>query len=149
MLESAKTAIKVSSPQSSIYIGCDSIRFKKNGRWFARYSTVIVLHIDSNKGCKLFHTTEVLPDYGNMKQRLLTEVMMTVNIALELIDYIGERHLEIHLDLNASPTHKSNVAVKEALGYVQGNIPGVTTRIKPNAFAAAHCADHLVRGKKI
>jgi predicted RNase H-related nuclease YkuK (DUF458 family) len=149
MLESAKKAIKNSSKESSVYIGCDSVRFKKEGRWYARYSTVVVLHIDSNRGCSLFYDTVVLPDYGNMKQRLLMEVMNTVNVALELLDSVGDRHLEIHLDLNQNPKHKSNVAVKEALSYVKSMLPYVETRIKPFAFAAAHCADHLARGKKI
>jgi uncharacterized protein len=149
MLESAKKAIRESSRESSVYIGCDSVRFKKQERWYARYSTVVVLHKDSNKGCSLFYDTVVLPDYGNMKQRLLTEVMNTVNVALELLDEIDTRHLEIHLDLNQNPRHKSNVAVKEALSYVKSALPFVETRIKPFAFAAAHCADHLARGKKI
>jgi predicted RNase H-related nuclease YkuK (DUF458 family) len=102
MLENAKKAISESSMHSSVYIGGDSICFKKGERWFARYSTVVILHMDSNRGCKLFHTTEILPDFGNMKQRLLTEVMNTVTVALELLDTIGDRRLEIHLDLNKS-----------------------------------------------
>jgi len=149
MLEDAKEAIRNSSLHSSVYIGGDSIRFKRAGRWFARYSTVVILHIDSNRGCKLFHTTEVQQDWGNMKQRLLTEVMNTVSVALELLDDIGERHLEIHLDLNKNAKHKSNIAVKEALGYVSGNLPGVIVKIKPHAFAASCSADHVVRGKKL
>lgn len=149
MLDKAKQAITESSLHSSVYIGGDSIRFRKAGRWFARYSTVVILHMDSNRGCKLFHTTEVQPDYGNMKQRLLTEVMNTVNIALELVETIGERHLEIHLDLNKNAKYKSNVAVKEALGYVTGSLPGVMVKIKPDSFCASHAADHIVRGKKI
>lgn len=146
-MEDARKAIEASSKESSIYIGSDSIRFKKNGRWYARYSTVVILHIDSKHGCKLFHKSETLEDWGNMKQRLLMEVGYTVNTALELIDAIGDRHLEIHLDLNPSPKHKSNVAVKEALSMVMGNLPGIQVEIKPNGWAASACADHLVRGK--
>ena len=147
MLEDAKQAIAASSKESSVYIGSDSIRFKKAGVWYARYSTVVILHLDSKHGCKLFHNTETYTDYGAMKQRLLNEVMFTVNIALELLDVIGDRHLEVHLDLNANPRHKSNVAVKEGLGYVHGQLPGVQVEIKPNGWAASSCADHLVRGK--
>jgi predicted RNase H-related nuclease YkuK (DUF458 family) len=147
MLDAAKSAIRDSSLESSVYIGSDSIRFKKAGIWYARYSTVVILHIDSKHGCKLFHNTEVQRDFGNMKQRLLNEVMYTVNLALELVDHIGDRHLEVHLDLNSNPNHKSNVAVKEGLGYVHGCLPGVQVEIKPNGWAASACADHLVRGK--
>ena len=149
MLEEAKKAIASSSRESSVYIGSDSIRFKKNGLWYARYSTVVILHIDSKHGCKLFHSTETYQDWGNMKQRLLTEVSLTVNLALELLEVIGKRHLEVHLDLNGNPKHKSNVAVREGLGYVHGQLPGVQVEIKPNGWAASACADHLVRGKAL
>ena len=147
MLDKAKTAIAASSKESSIYVCGDSIRFKKNGKWFARYATVVIIHIDSKHVGKIFHFADVQPDYGNMKVRLQTEVMYTVNLAMELLEVIGERHLEIHLDLNKSPKHKSNIAVQEALGYCRAMIEGVDVRIKPEAFAASHAADHCVRGK--
>lgn len=147
MIEEAREAIRKSSKESSVYIGGDSIRFKKDGVWYARYSVVVILHYETKHGCKLFYDTSVQRDYGNMKQRLLTETMLTVNIALELVDVIGDRHFEIHLDLNSSPKYKSNCAVSEALGYVRGTVPSATAKIKPDAFAATHCADHLVRGK--
>lgn len=144
MYEEAKQAILNSSPQSSVYIGCDSIRFKKNKQWYAKYSTVIIVHTDSNKGCRLFHESVDMPDYGNLKQRLLTEVQLVVAAATEIIDVIGDRHLEVHLDINPNPKHKSNVAVKEALGWVRGSL-GLEAKIKPASFAATHAADHAVR----
>jgi predicted RNase H-related nuclease YkuK (DUF458 family) len=57
---------------------------------------------------------------------------------------VGDRHFEVHIDINPNPRYKSNVAVKEALGYVKGNL-GIDAKIKPDAFAAMHAADHLVR----
>ena len=72
MLEEAKQAILDSSQSSSIYIGCDSIRFRKNKQWYAKYSTVVIVHMDSKKGCRLFHESVDMPDSGNLKQRLLT-----------------------------------------------------------------------------
>ncbi len=146
MYEEAKQAILSSSPQSSVYIGCDSIRFKKNKQWYAKYSTVIIVHMDSKKGCRLYHESVDMPDYGNLKQRLLMEVQLAVAAATEVIDVIGDRHLEVHLDINPDPKHKSNVAVKEALGWVKGSL-NLDAKIKPAAFAATHCADHLVRNK--
>lgn len=144
MIEQAKQAILDSSPESSVYIGCDSIRFKKNKQWYAKYSTVIIVHMDSKRGCKLFHESVDMPDFGNLKQRLLTEVQMAVATATEVIEVLGDRHMEIHLDINPNPKHKSNVAVKEALGWVRGSL-GVDAKIKPASFAATHAADHAVR----
>ena len=144
MYDKVRQAILESSPQSSVYIGCDSIRYKKKGQWFAKYSTVVILHMDSKKGCKLFHESVDMPDYGNLKQRLLTEVQLAVTAATEVIDVLGSRHMEVHLDINPDPKHKSNVAVKEALGWVKGSL-GLDAKVKPASFAATHAADHAVR----
>ncbi len=144
MIEKAKQAILSSSPQSSVYIGCDSIRFRKNKQWYAKYSTVIIVHMESKKGCRLFHESVDMPDYGNLKQRLLMEVQLAVAAATEVIDVLGDRHMEVHLDINPNPKHKSNIAVKEALGWVKGSL-GMDAKIKPASFAATHAADHAVR----
>ena len=144
MIEEAKQAILDSSQESSVYIGCDSIRFRKNKIWYAKYSTVVIVHMDSKKGCRRFHESIDMPDYGNLKQRLLTEVQHAVSTATEIIDVLGDRHMEIHLDINPNPKHKSSIAVKEALGWVKGSL-GIDAKIKPSAFAATHAADHAVR----
>lgn len=144
MIEQAKQAILDSSPESSVYIGCDSIRFKKNKMWYAKYSTVVIVHMDSKRGCKLFHESVDMPDFGNLKQRLLNEVQMAVNTATEILDVLGDRHMELHLDINPNPKHKSSIAIKEALGWVKGSL-GLDAKVKPASFAATHAADHAVR----
>lgn len=144
MFDEAKKAIRSSSLDSSVYVGADSIRFKKRGQWWAKYSTVIVLHNDSKYGCTLFHKSVSEPDYGSMKQRLLTEVMHATAAASEIIEDVGNRHLEIHIDVNPSPKHKSSVVAKEAMGYVKGSL-GLDAIIKPHSWAATHAADRLVR----
>ena len=144
-LEEAIAAIAASDPTSSVYVGADSRRYRdKSGKWKARYSTIVVLHMGSKHGCKLFHQLEVLPDYGNLKQRLLNEVSYAINAATKIIDVLGDRHMEIHLDLNSDPRHKSNIAVKEALGWVRGST-GLEAKVKPESFAATHAADHALR----
>jgi predicted RNase H-related nuclease YkuK (DUF458 family) len=140
----AKEAIRASSKESSVYIGADSIRYKKKGLFWAKYSVVVILHTDSKHGCRLFHKSYDEPDYGGLKQRLLMEVNYAVTCATEIVEVIGDRTWAIHLDINPDPKHKSSVAVKEALGWVKGMF-GVDAVIKPDAFAATHCADHLVR----
>ena len=140
MIEEAKQAILDSSPESSVYIGCDSIRFKKNKMWYAKYSTVVIVHMDSKRGCRLFHESVDMPDYGNLKQRLLTEVQMAVTTATEIVEVLGNRHMEIHLDINPNPKHKSSVAVKEALGWVKGSL-GIDAKIKPCLLYTSDAAD--------
>lgn len=146
MFEDAREVIRNSSQDSSVYVGCDSVRFKKNGRWFARYATVVIVHFATRHGAAIFHHVEVQPDYGNLKQRLLYEVMLATNAALEVIDDVGDRHLEIHLDINSNSRYKSHVAMAEAIGYVMGNA-GIRPKVKPDSWAASHASDHCARGK--
>jgi predicted RNase H-related nuclease YkuK (DUF458 family) len=145
MFDEARSAISNSSLDSTVYIGADSIRLKnKKGEWVARYSVVIILHKASKHGCKIFQQKYEERDFGNLRQRLISEAGYAIQAALEVIDAIGERKFEIHLDINPNPVYKSNSAVKEALGYVRG-MTGVEAKIKPFAFAATNAADHIVR----
>lgn len=146
MYDLAKAIISGSSQDSSVYIGCDSKVFKSNNRWFAKYTTVIVVHRDSKHGAQVFHYSETLPDYKNIRLRMNTEAQHAIEVYNQIADVIGKRHTEIHLDINANPEHKSNVAAQEAIGYVLG-VTGIKAKIKPEAFAASYAADHCVRGK--
>lgn len=146
MYELARKIIAASSSDSSVYIGCDSKVYKANDRWFARYTTVIVVHRDSKHGAQIFHYSETLPDFKNIRVRMVTEASHAIKVFDAIADVVGDRHVEIHLDINASPEHKSNAAASEAIGYVLG-VTGIRPKIKPEAFAASYAADHCVRGK--
>lgn len=145
MIEAAQLAVLESSDSSSIYIGCDSLRRKRGkNKFVAIYSVVVILHMDTKHGAKMFHFTETVPDYGTMRMRLLTEVDYTRRVAAEVLEVSGQRHIEIHLDLNTDPKHKSNCAVDEAIGWIWGCF-GFAPMLKPNAPAATCAADHIVR----
>jgi predicted RNase H-related nuclease YkuK (DUF458 family) len=109
----------------------------------ALYSTVVVLHMDSKHGCKIFHNQITVPDYGQMRPRLLMEVQYALEAFYAIEDIVGNRRLEVHLDVNPDPRHASNVVTSEALGWVRGL--GIQARIKPDSFAATTAADHFVR----
>ena len=53
-LAEVKHFLENTSPESSVYLGCDSMRLKKRGNWFALYTVVVVVHKDSKHGAKLF-----------------------------------------------------------------------------------------------
>lgn len=141
MWSKAKEAILNSSPESSIYIGCDSRRIPAKKK--ALFSTVIVLHKDSKHGCNVFHHQVTLPDYGQMRSRLMTEVGMALEAFHAIEEVIGTRRIEVHLDVNPDPKHASNVVTAEALGWVRSL--GINAKIKPESFAATTAADHCVR----
>jgi predicted RNase H-related nuclease YkuK (DUF458 family) len=138
--DKARQAILDSSPASAIYIGCDSRRIPSKKK--ALFSTVIVLHVDSNKGCKVFHNRTELADFGSLRARLLTEVQLALDAFYAIEDIVGKRKLEVHLDVNPDPKHASNIVTSEALGWVRGL--GITAQVKPNSFAASTAADHCV-----
>lgn len=148
-IQEVRDAIIGSSKESSVYIGCDSQIFYKRGkngkkeRW-AAYARVVILHKDSCRGSAAFGDVISLRDYGDLRSRLMTEAQYAIDLASDIIDVIGDRHLEIHLDINTDPKHKSNVVMKQVTGYVRG-VFGFDPKLKPDGFAASHCADHLVR----
>ena len=129
---------------TKVYFGCDSRRYKrKNGEWWASYATVIVLHISGSKGCRVFGLLERERDYsGSMKMRLLKEVHKAVEMVLRFEEdlILNDIEYEVHLDINSDAGCKSNVAMKEALGYVLGTV-GIRPLFKPDAFASSCAAD--------
>ena len=150
-INDARECIKNSSKESSIYIGADSVRFKKgynkvgDDRWFAKYATVIVVHHNSSNGAAVFHTSKTLPDYCSIRTRLLTEVQMSLQAFDGIESVIGDRHLEVHLDVNPDPVHASNVVAKQAAGWVASR--GLIHKIKNEAWAASTAADYCANGR--
>ncbi len=133
-------AIRKSSKNSAIYIGCDSQQHRKH----TIFGLAIIIHIESSKGGKMFVELSKAPRIKNMRQRLMMEVQIAVEASLNLIDDIGDRKFEVHLDVNTDARHQSSVICKEAIGYVSGQ--GFECKVKPDSFAATHAADHIVRG---
>ena len=155
MFEEAIRDIKSSSQDSSVYIGTDSFRFRcpRTGSWKARYATVVVLHRDSSRGCRVYDNKIILPDTrdsgldedkGSRIARLLKEVELTIACALDIVPHCGERHVEIHLDVNPDPKHGSYIALNSAVGWVLGSL-NIEPKVKNEAWAATHAADHLCR----
>lgn len=145
-IEEVREFVRNSSESSVIYVGADSERHKKNGKWYATYTVVVVVHIDGKRGCKIFGRTDIEIDYDAKKSRprlrLMNEVYKAVDVYLELIDAIGDRESHIHLDLNMSEKHGSSCVTQEAIGYVRG-VCGIEPNVKPTAFAASYAADRF------
>lgn len=140
-MEAVKAFIKETTPETAVYVGCDSARFFNKDRVrMVAYVTVVVIHFDGNRGAKVFKQVDIQRDYGSLHTRLMNEVYYATNLAYELIEVVGERPFEIHLDINPNPRHKSSIAVKEAIGYVKGML-GIDAKLKPDSFAALAVAD--------
>jgi uncharacterized protein len=145
-LEQVRAYIKSSSQESKIYIGGDSERFKTNGKWYADYATVVVIHIDGKHGAKIFGdvTREIDYDYrpGRPSIRLMNEVTKVAALYDKLSDIIGNRYTEIHLDINPDERYGSSCVVAQAIGYITG-ICNMKPKVKPAAFAASIAADRF------
>jgi uncharacterized protein len=140
---------------TKIYLGCDSVRFVKDGRKFARYATVAIVHMNGNKGCKIFSAKSIEPDFDVKKHRpsirLMNEVMKVCELYNQLAPFIDEFDCSIHLDINTNPVYGSNCVATQAAGYVLG-VTGLTQdkiKLKPEAWCASFGADWAVHNGDI
>jgi len=134
-IEEVREFIRNSSEDSAIYVGCDSRQFR--GKTI--FVTVVVVHINSNHGAKIFWQVDKVRRIDSIRQRLLEEVNRAVYTALMIADVVGSRPFEVHLDINPNPDHRSSLIVKEAVGYVLAQ--GLKPVLKPDAIAASAVAD--------
>jgi predicted RNase H-related nuclease YkuK (DUF458 family) len=131
---------------TKIYIGTDSVRFKQNGRRYAKYCSVAVVHMNGKNGCRVFKHRSVEVDYDLKKNRpslrLMNEVIKSCELYNQLAPFVDSFDCEIHLDINLDEKHGSSCAAKQAAGYVLG-VTGLDPVFKPDSFAASFGADHF------
>lgn len=135
---------------TKVYLGCDSVRYRKNNRNYGRYATVAIVHMNGKNGCRIFSNISHEPDYdvkkNRPKMRMMNEVIKVCELYNQLAPFIDEFDIEIHLDINTDPKHGSNCAASEAAGYVLG-VTGVEPKLKPQSWAASFGADGIVHGR--
>ena len=108
------------------------------------FATVIVF-IRKGKGGFMYINNETSLQKMSVKQRMLTEVARSIDIAYALckIFTVYNVDMEVHADINTNPNFKSNDALKEAMGYIMGM--GFVFKAKPEAFASSSCANKIVQ----
>lgn len=145
-LEEVKNFIEAQTPESKIYLGCDSERFRIDGVWYADYILAIVVHKNGKNGCKLFGEIIRERDYDQKvnrpRYRLMNEAYKLSELYLKLADVLVDRDVEVHLDINPNEMHGSNCVMNEAIGYIRGTC-NVVPMVKPKAFAASYAADRF------
>jgi uncharacterized protein len=145
-IDEVKKYILSSTIESKIYLGGDSERLLNNGVWYADYATVVVIHLDGKHGCKIFGEVTRERDYDQRLNkpslRLMTEVTKVAQLYFQLVDVIGNRSCEIHLDLNPNERYGSSCVVSQAVGYIMGTC-NMRPIVKPNSFAATIAADRF------
>ena len=146
-IDEVKEFINNSSGTSNIYIGADSERYRgRDDEWYADYTVAIVVHLDGSRGCKVFGKVTTERDYDKRHDRpsfrLMNEVYKASEMYIELFEVIGDRHCEVHLDINPDEMHGSSCVIQQATGYIRG-MCGFAPKVKPEAFAASYAADRL------
>lgn len=151
-IEEVREYIQNESLESKIFIGCDSEVFKRDGKYMVNYYAVVVIHHNKRNGAKIFgfKTTEF--DYSKDRKkplhRLMNEVYKASELYLNLIDSIGEREVEVHLDLNANKKYVSNQVVEQAIGYIKATC-NVIPLIKPHSWCSSSVADKFLKTARI
>ena len=138
--------IRAQTPETKIYLGCDSERVKIDGKWYADYILAIVVHINGNNGCKLFGEVQRERDWDQKASRpstrLMTEVYKVSELYLKLEEVLDGREVEVHLDINPDEMYGSSCVISQAVGYIKG-VCNVIPFVKPDAFAASYAADRF------
>ena len=146
-MEELNTYLTGCGPETKLYLGCDSRVFYKRGKRMAKYTSVIVVHIDGCRGGKIFHESAVEKDYCPQRRkpnmRLMNEVQKVSALYLRMLDEAENAlllEIEVHLDINPEKEHRSNEVINEAIGYVRG-VCQEEPKVKPEAWAASAVAD--------
>jgi len=142
IIDAVESAIKRETEKGyrlKVCIGTDSqVKGKET-----EFATVIVFLREGQGGFMFIHNEKTLQSF-TIKERMLTEVARSIEIAYELC-HLFTRYdvdMEVHADINTNPQFKSNDALKEAMGYILGM--GFAFKAKPEAFASSSCANKVV-----
>lgn len=145
-LDEVKEFIEKQTPETKIYLGCDSERFRIGNEWYADFVLAIVVHINGNNGCKLFGEVQRERIWDNKPSkpamRLMTEVYKVSELYLKLAEVLEGRKVEVHLDINPNEMYGSSCVISQAIGYIKGTC-NVVPFVKPQAFAASYAADRF------
>ena len=125
--------------QLKVCIGSDSHVYGNE----IQYATVIVF-VRKGKGAFTFIRKQKEFQKISIKERMLNEVNKSVEIAYRIFEILEKYNveMEVHADINTDPDFKSNIALKDAMGYILGM--GYVFKAKPYAFASSNCADMMV-----
>ena len=142
LLDAVEQAIireKAAGHRLKLCIGSDS-QVKGNVTEFAS----VIVFLREKKGGFMFIHNEKSTKTMSLKERMILEVSLSVDVAYALCDLLDKHHveLEVHADINTDPSFKSNTALREAMGYILGM--GFVFKAKPDAFASSSCADKMI-----
>lgn len=138
-VEKAILREKAAGHRLKVCIGSDSqVRGK-----VVEFATVIVFLREKKGGFMFISNSREQAGMG-LRERMIMEVAKSIEVAYSLCDLLDQHkvELEVHADINTDPHFQSNLALKEAMGYILGM--GFVFKAKPDAFASSSCADKVI-----
>ena len=107
------------------------------------FATAIVF-LREGRGGFVFVNNYISERTFSLKERMIQEVADSIDYAYKICPILDKYNveLEVHADINSDPSFKSNIAFKEAMGYILGM--GYTFKAKQDAFASTYCAGKVV-----
>lgn len=145
-IDEVQDFINTQGPNTRVYLGADSERFRSNNVWWAEYTVAVVVHRDGRHGCKIFGEITRERDYDQRRDRptmrLMNEVHKVSEMFQRLAPVLVDREVEVHLDINPNEMFGSSCVIQQAIGYIRGTC-NVVPMVKPRAFAASYAADRL------
>lgn len=134
-----------------ICIGTDS---QKKGKGY-KYAIAIIFEMKQpmgivagkmtykGLGAKVISGTFVEKYRPGLQERMLKEVQLSIDVGYNILPLIElyDIDLEIHADVNPDPMAGSNIALKQAMGFIEGM--GFNCKVKPEAYAASSGADKI------
>ena len=107
--------IRAQTPETRIYLGCDSERYRVDNVWYADYILAVVVHIDGKHGCRLFGEVTTERDFDQRRDRpatrLMSEVYKVSELYLQLAEVLEGRDVEVHLDINPDEQYGSSCVI--------------------------------------
>lgn len=119
------------------FIGTDSQNYSKKRETV--FTTALIAYEMGRGGMVILHKDKV-PYMDHLRQRLLIEVMRSVETAWFLNKHISiDQIIGIHIDVNQSLQFKSGKYKEELIGFVAAQ--GFNALVKPDAWASSKVAD--------
>ncbi len=124
-----------------VMIGTDSELYHKTE---ADFVTAIVVHRVGNGG-KYFWRREKLSQLYTLRDRIVREVVISLDIAKDVLAYLKRAEapqfdFEVHVDVGENGETKT--MIQELVGMVRGH--NLEARTKPESYAASSIADRHV-----
>lgn len=142
----------VTLPHQMVHVGTDAQKIGKR----IDFVTVTCFHDpEARKGGRVWYTRSRMDPRLALREKLFRETWLSLEWAMELVPTLIDpfKQIQVHIDANPEKNqfgefkYESGAFVKQLAGMVMGQ--GFKYILKPDAWAASHVADQIVKNKHL